>query len=139
MRLEPFLSVDGVPFTASREDIIRLHGQPRGEVRNDVGLTALDYGDVVFRFQDCGRLEEVTRQVRALDLGVMAVPFASLKAFVRQQDGEAFERAGFLISPAFGIAFVPEDSDGGVGWVTALARHAIAQWMALRPTLPGPD
>lgn len=135
MRLEPFVSVDGLPFSASRQDIILRLGQPLSEARNDVGLTALDYGDEVFRFQDCGRLEEITRQAKVLDLGVTAVPFGSLRAFVREHDGDAFERAGFLVSPAWGIAFVP----GEPYWVTALARHAIAQWLALRPTLPGPN
>lgn len=37
MHLEPFIRVNGTPFTASREDVIRAHGQPLSEIRNPVG------------------------------------------------------------------------------------------------------
>lgn len=129
MRLDPYVSVDGIPFTARRDDVIRVNGQPDSETRNAVALTELDYGDVVFRFQDCGRLEEVTRQAKVVHLNTVSVPFSSLKAFVREQDGDHFERAGFLVSPKFGLAFVPDSPY----WVTALARHAVEQWEAMRP------
>ena len=83
MRLQPFHRVDDTPFEASREDVVRARGQPRLTQRNDVGLNELDYGSVVFRFQDSGRLEEVTQQASVLTLGKVAVPFASLALFVR--------------------------------------------------------
>ncbi|WP_367065071.1 hypothetical protein [Oryzisolibacter sp. LB2S] len=127
MHLTPYAAVNGMPFTATRADVIRARGQPCSEERNEVGLTALDYGAVVFRFQDCGRLEEVTARAEVLHLGAVAVPFRSLAAFVRHCDGKAFERAGFLVSPRYGIAFVPTQPC----WVTALARHCLAQWQAL--------
>lgn len=132
MHLKPYESVDGMPFTATRDDIIRAHGQPRSEERNNVGLTALDYGAVVYRFQDGGRLEEVTARAEVLHLDRIAVPFRVLAVFVQTSDGAAFERAGFLISPRHGIAFVP----GEPCWVTALARHCLPQWRALG-ALPG--
>lgn len=128
MHLQPYMRVNGMPFTAKRSDVIRAHGHPRSEARNNVGLTALDYGDVVYRFQDSGRLEEVTARAEALHLGTVAVPFRDLAAFVRAGDGAAFERAGFLVSPLYGIAFVP----GEPSWVTALARHCVGEWEALR-------
>lgn len=135
MRLDPYVSVDGMPFSATRDDVIRLHGQPLSEGRNAVELTELDYGDVVFRFQDCGRLEEVTRQAKVLNLNAVSVPFPSLKIFICEQDPRHFERAGFLVSPKFGVAFVPDSPY----WVTALARHGVEQWEAMRPSLPAPD
>ena len=128
MHLQPYQSVDGTPFTATRDDVIRAHGQPRSESRNSVGLTALDYGDVVYRFQDSGRLEEVTARAEVLHLGTVAVPFRNLAAFVQSSDSTAFDRAGFLVSPLYGIAFVP----GEPCWVTALARHCMAEWEAIR-------
>src|SRR5262245_9720680 len=127
MRLDPFVRVDGTAFAASREDVRRARGVPAREQRNEVGLTELDYGDVVFRFQDNGRLEEVTSQAPVLDLGTLAVPFARLETFVRAQDPRAFERAGFLVSPEFGLAFDPREPC----WVTALAEHCLAQWQSL--------
>ena len=127
MHLDPFLSVDDVSFDTPRDSILRGRGRPWRTFRNDVGLNELDYGDVVYRFQDGGRLEEITRQAEVLTIGKVSVPFASLAAFVREQDPEAFERAGFLVSPRFGIAFDPAQPS----WVTALARHCLAQWRAL--------
>ena len=95
--------------------------------RNGVGLDEMDYGDVVYRFQASGRLEEITLQAQVVAIGNVVVPFDALAAFVRGQDGEAFERAGFLVSPRFGLAFDPTEPF----WVTALARHCIPEWEAL--------
>lgn len=128
MHLQPYDGVDGTLFSATREDLLRQRGRPRSQTRNEVGLTALDYGDVVFRFQDCGRLEEVTAWAEVLHLGAVAVPFRALAGFVRGRDALLFERAGFLVSPAFGMAFVPAQPY----WVTALAQHAVAQWERIR-------
>jgi hypothetical protein len=127
MRLDPYVQVDDTPFTVRSEDLLRSRGKPWRAVRNGVGLNEMDYGDVVYRFQDCGRLEEITLQAEVVMLGNVAVPFATLAAFVRAQDAEAFERAGFLVSPLFGLAFDP----GEPFWVTALARHCIPEWKAL--------
>ena len=127
MHLAPYIRVDDTSFRASRADIVALHGAPARAGRNDVGLNELDYGRVVYRFQDNGRLEEVTQQAQTVHLGAVAVPFASLAAFVRAHDATAFERAAFVISPRFGLAFDPADPC----WVTALARHCVASWRAL--------
>src|SRR5262245_16023390 len=99
MRLEPYLRVDGMTFATSREDVLRARGVPVRQGRNAVGLTELDYDDVVYRFQDSGRLEEVTSRAPLLVMGAVVVPFRSLEAFVRAQDPAAFERAGFVVSP----------------------------------------
>jgi hypothetical protein len=127
MRLHPFLQVDDMLFTASRDDVVRARGQPRWTRRNDVGLNELDYGSVVFRFQDSGRLEEVTQQASVLTLDKVAVPFASLDQFVHDQDEMSFERAGFIVSPTYGLAFDPSCPC----WVTALAAHCIDSWRVL--------
>ena len=127
MRLQPFERVDDTAFSASRDDVMRARGAPVRTGRNDVGLHELDYGSVVFRFQDNGRLEEVTQQVPVLILGNVSVPFAALADFVHAQDDASFERAGFVVSPRYGLAFDPSCPY----WVTALARHCIATWRAL--------
>jgi hypothetical protein len=118
MKLTPFVEVDGLPFSTTRE---QLSG------RNSVGLNEMDYGDCVFRFQDCGRLEEITRRAPVVHFGEVAVPFASLEPFIVEHDPAAFERGGFRVSPKYGIAFVPQSPD----WVTALASHCIETWRAL--------
>lgn len=127
MKLAPYVQVDDTPFSASSADIVRTYGRPWRSLRNEVGLNELDYGDVVYRFQDCGRLEEITLQAQVVTLGNVAVPFETLAAFIRRQDPDAFERAGFLVSPEFGLAFDPDEPF----WVTALARHCIPEWKAL--------
>jgi hypothetical protein len=127
MKLDPYVQVDGISFAVTTKQILDARGQPWRSQRNDVGLNELDYGDVVYRFQDCGRLEEVTLQAQRVRLGNVVVPFDALAAFIRGQDPEAFERAGFLVSPEFGLAFDPTEPF----WVTALARHCIPEWKAL--------
>jgi hypothetical protein len=127
MTLQPYVQVDGTPFSVSSADIERERGKPWRAGRNGVGLNELDYGEVIYRFQDCGRLEEITLQARVVKLGNIAVPFEALAGFIRGQDPEAFDRAGFLVSPAFGVAFDPAEPF----WVTALARHCIAEWEKL--------
>lgn len=127
LQLQPFVAFGDVAFSASADDLVARFGPPAQRTRNDVALTAYDYGDRVFRFQDSGRLEEITRHAPVLHLGTVAIPFAALAGFIRSQDNGAFERAGFLISPAFGLAFVPDEPD----WVTALARHCLPSWRGL--------
>lgn len=127
LKLQPFVQVDDTPFSVSPEDILRTHGKPWRSGRNGVGLHEMDYGHVVYRFQDCGRLEEVTLQAQVVAIGNVAVPFDALAGFIRGQDSRAFERAGFLVSPGFGLAFDPREPF----WVTALARHCLGEWEAL--------
>ena len=127
MKLDPYVQVDDTLFSVSSADIQRLRGKPWRSGRNGLGLDELDYGDVVYRFQDSGRLEEVTLQAEVVTLGNVAVPFETLAAFLRGQDPEAFLRAGFVVSPRFGLAFDPAEPF----WVTALARHCIPEWEAL--------
>ncbi len=131
MRLRPYLQVDDILFTATADAIRAQRGPPLRAQRNPVALNELDYGDVVYRFQDSGRLEEVTQRTPVLylleDSEVIDVPLAALAEFVRTRDAQCFERAGFLVSPRHGLAFVP----GEPGWVTALAAHCIDTWRAL--------
>jgi hypothetical protein len=106
---------------------LRARGEPSRTGRNAIGLHELDYDTVVFRFQDNGRLEEVTMQAPVVVFGTIVVPFGTLAPFVREHDSSVFERAGFLVSPTFGLAFDPQCPF----WVTALAAHCLAAWRAL--------
>jgi hypothetical protein len=127
MNLEPFVSVDGTSFTSTQSEIVAKRGQPNKRLRNSVELNEFDYGDVVFRFQDSGRLEEITRLAPVLFIGTRAILFPSLAAFVRGNDPSAFERGGFIVSPRFGLAFDPQCPS----WVTALAKHCLETWRAM--------
>lgn len=127
LHLTPYAAFDGIPFTISVEELLAFLGLPDRHRRNEAALNEYDYGHSVFRFQDNGRLEEITKRATVLRMGSLIVPFAVLEGFVQRQDKSAFERAGFLVSPLYGIAFVPGEPD----WVTALARHCIPTWRAL--------
>ena len=128
MRIEPYSRVDDTAFSATPQDVEALRGPPTRRLRNAVALNEWDYGDVVFRFQDCGRLEEVTRLAPVVFVGGEAVLFPALAAFVRRTDPEVFERAGFLVSSSrHGLAFDPRCPS----WVTALAAHCLDAWRAL--------
>jgi hypothetical protein len=127
MKLNPYVSVDDTPFSATQHDVIAARGEPEKRLRNSVGLNELDYGDVVFRFQDSGRLEEVTKLAPVVIIDGEVVLFLSLAEFMRNNDSSAFERGGFIVSPRFGLAFDPQCPS----WVTALARHCIDTWRAL--------
>ncbi len=132
MKLVPYQSVDGLPFTVTLDEVLARRGPPRRRQCNAVGLDELDYGDTVLRFQrSSGRLEEVTRRAPVLYLrladAVVDLPFAALAGHVRAQDAAAFDCAGFLVSPRFGLAFVPAQPD----WVTALAAHCIDTWRVM--------
>lgn len=127
MKLTPYTCVDGIAFSTTRDQLLARLGPPLRSVRNAVALNELDYVHTVYRFQDSGRLEEVTRRAPVLHFGSVAVPFPALEGFIRSQDPQAFERAGFLVSPRYGLAFVPREPD----WVTALAAHCIPTWQAL--------
>jgi len=127
LHLEPFTAFGDLPFSLTVEELVARLGPPNRCSRNNVALNEYDYGHGVLRFQDSGRLEEITLRAPVLQLDTVAIPFAALAGFVLAQDAETFERAGFLVSPAYGIAFVPGEPD----WVTALARHCIPTWRAL--------
>jgi hypothetical protein len=129
MKLVPFARVNDVAFTDTVAEVRMRHGAAAREADNAVGMRELDYGSAVFRFQlSTGRLEEVTLRAPVLHLpdGV-AVPFASLAAFLQEHDPGTFRAGGFIVSPAFGLAFDPADSN----WVTALAAHALPEWRKL--------
>lgn len=131
MQLDPYVAVDGLPFSTGPAALAARLGPPRRRTRNSVGLEEHDHGDAVYRFQDSGRLEEVTQRVAVLHLqlhpGALAVPWRHLRDFVVAQDPGRFERAGYLVSPRFGFAFVPDEPP----WLTALARHCIPAWRSL--------
>ena len=128
MKIHPYLEIDDLAFSISPKELVAQKGMPLRTSRNSVALTEMDYGDAVFRFQDCGRLEEVTKRAPVVQFPQAAVPFRFLQGFVRSQDPANFERAGFLVSPRFGLAFAPASPD----WVTALAQHCIETWRSLR-------
>ena len=128
MKLVPFVRIDDVAFSLTPAQLRVRRGPPHRSDRNGVGLDEMDYGDVVFRFQASGRLEEVTKRASLIELPQASVPLPFLEGFLLDQDPASFERVGFVVSPRFGLAYAPDSP----GWITALAEHCIDTWRALR-------
>jgi hypothetical protein len=95
MRLDPYLSFAGYAFSLRQDDLLKQRGRPMKAGRNEVGLNEMDYGDVVLRFQDGGRLEEITAATPVLHLGTVAIPFDNLRPFVLAHDAQVFWRPVF--------------------------------------------
>ena len=127
MKIEPFTRVDETSFSATPQQIEAAWGPPAKRLVNEVALDEFDYGHVVFRFQASGRLEEITKLAPVVFVDGQAILFPSLAGFIRTHDPSAFERAGFIISPRYGLAFDPQ----GPSWVTAIAEHCLDSWRAL--------
>lgn len=128
MELQPFVSVDETLFSMTLPAALAARGEPMSRrFLPDVQLEELDYGEVVFRFQASGRLEEITKLSPVVIIRAQAIVFPSLAEFVRENDPRCFERAGFVISPRYGIAFDPQCPS----WVTALAEHCLEAWRAI--------
>jgi hypothetical protein len=128
MELQPFVRVDETPFSITLSATLAARGEPlTRRFLPDVQLEELDYGEVVFRFQASGRLEEITKLSPVVIIRAQAIVFPLLGDYVRENDPRCFERAGFLISPRFGIAFDPQCPS----WVTALAGHCLDAWRAI--------
>lgn len=128
MELRPFVGVDDTSFSTTLPAMLAARGEPLSRsFLPDVQLEELDYGEVVFRFQTSGRLEEITKLSPVVIIRAQAILFPSLAEFVRENDPDCFERAGFLISPRYGIAFDPQCPS----WVTALASHCLDAWRAI--------
>lgn len=128
MKVVPFESVGEVKFSDSRKDIIAALGKPDQEVGNCIGLHELKYQNIIYRFDKAGALEEITVHAPVLDLGAVSVPFSVLSAYIHQQDHSAFTKAGFLVSPQFGLAFDPDCPP----WVTVITKHSIDLWRAVQ-------
>lgn len=127
MRIEPFTKLGDVSLGANRDELCALIGTPLSTGKNRVGLEEFDYGDRVFRFESNGLLSEITIEAKQITLGRVSVPFNHLADYIAANDSHSFERYGFVVSPAYGIAFDPEHRH----WVTVLTKRGLGNWTKL--------
>lgn len=127
MRIEPFSKLDHVSLDANRDELSRLLGAPLRNNVNQVGLEEYDYGNRVFRFEPNGFLSEVTIEAEQVEFGQVSVPFAVLSQFISSNDPLSFKKYGFIVSPAYGVAFDPEHHS----CVTVLTRGGLDAWTKL--------
>lgn len=127
MRIEPFSKLDDVPLDATRDELSRLLGAPSSTNVNRIGLEEFDYRDRIFRFAPSGFLSEVTIEAERVEFDQVSVPFTALPGFITSNDPHSFEKYGFIVSPAYGVAFDPEHHP----WVTVLTRGGLDGWTKL--------
>jgi hypothetical protein len=129
MHLVPFEQLDDLPFSLTAEAVRARLGTPRRAGRNNVELDEMDYGGVVFRFQDNGRLEEISCARRCC----IWAPWRCRSPTCPRLSGPRMRLVrtrGLSGQPALR----PGLRAGQRGaWITALARHCLPQWEALRP------
>lgn len=127
MRIESFSRFDDVSLNATRDELSRLLGAPFSTKVNRIGLEELDYRNRIFRFKPSGFLSEVTIEAEQIEFDQVSVPFTALSGFISSNDPHSFEKYGFIVSPAYGVAFDPEHYP----WVTVLTREGLGGWTKL--------
>lgn len=130
MKVSPFTQVGSITFGIDPGTLAGLIGQPRSERVNRDGRIELDYGAAVYRFDASSTLVEITADAPTLELDGHLVPFANLPSYLQEHDESAFTRAGFSVSPRFGIAFDPHFPS----WVTAFPEKSLDIWRAIGGT-----
>lgn len=127
MKIEPFSKLGHVSLEISRDELELRFGVPTAKRTNRVGLEELDYGDSVYRFESCGLLSEVTIKAVHVGFSKIGVPFANLAEFIALNDPDSVEKHGFMLSPAYGVVFDPEQRP----WVTVLTERGFEAWAKL--------
>jgi hypothetical protein len=112
-------SVGDVSFGASRS-VLSGTGRPLRESVNRLGELVLDFGEIVYRFDE-DRFVEATFPLPALlELNGQRVEGGSLLTFLRLHDPNFREVRGFAVAPSFGLA-IDLDGDDPRQWTTAFS------------------
>lgn len=124
MKLEPYTNIAGISLDIGEPDLINISGNLSRIQVNSIGLTEMDYGSRIYRFDQSGVLNELTIECIAIEHQGLTIPFAHLKSYIATKDNDAFDKFGFCVSPLLGLAFDPEQSP----WLTVLTKQGISAW-----------
>jgi hypothetical protein len=127
MRIEPYESLGVAKFGESQSAVIAKLGKPDKETINRLKQIELSYPNAVYRFKDHGGLVESSIHYSAVQLNCVSVLFPALVGYLRENDKDTFEKAGFTVSPKFGIAIDPEYPS----WITIFAKGQLALWKTI--------
>ena len=119
MIIHPHKSVGDFPFGAPRATLLKT-GTPLRERLNRIGELELDYGKIVYRFEQDRFVEATFPLPAVLEVDDQRVEGCSLIAFLKKNDPCFREAQGFAIAPSFGLA-VDLDEDDPNRWTTAFA------------------
>lgn len=123
MKLIPNVSINGILYGASRDDVMVLLGNPIKEIVTKRNEIELQYPNSRYRF-DTDRLVEVTVNTEAIEIEERTVRFKDLEEFLKGADPEVFDRAGFIVSPRYALSF---DSDFPC-WITVYPNERTELW-----------
>jgi hypothetical protein len=126
MRITPLTKVNDIAFGSSQEMLISIVGEPNQIRTNSLGLVELCFQSATYRFGSCG-LEEATLNAPVIEIENISVAFGILSSFLREHDPNCFEKLGFFVSPAYGVAYDPDCPF----WVTAFPQSAVALWQSI--------
>ena len=137
MNVRPYQSAAGVAFGSSEAEAVSLLGPPLARKVDSQKKVELEYRDAVFRFSpEEGSLIEATLSSEYFEIEGCSLPrkepaevaFVELGYVVAKLDPASFSSVGFVVSPAFGLAFDPHHASH----LTVFARSELAFWTALR-------
>lgn len=118
MRIEPYKSVGELDFGASEARALASLGKPQSQRKNKRNESELVYENVIYRFDDGRGLLECSGYWATIELNKTTIPVLHLASFLKQNDSEATEQVGFVVSKRFGIAVDTEHE----GWVTVFEK-----------------
>lgn len=116
-----------VQFGEANSSIVAKLGEPRRQSIAKNGWLEFHYPMMVCRFGSAGTLVEVTVDAADLELGSELVRFTALDQHLKRRDPETFERVGFVVSPALGVAFDPACAS----FVTLFPAEQVPSWRAI--------
>ncbi len=137
MKLVPYQSAEGVAFGSSEAEVVAAMGTPRSRVVDPLGQLELRYDIATFRFSpDDQCLVEATLSSEYFEIRGCVLPpngrgevaFVELGYVIAKLDSASFSSVGFIVSPAFGLAFDPHHAPH----LTVFARTQLERWTNIR-------
>lgn len=126
MLFVPLNAVNNIHFGATSSEVEALLGEPVRRSTDRMGRVELHFGSAIYRFSG-ESLEEVTIEAPVVSIATVAIPFHHLADYLRENDPACFERVGFIISPAYGLAHDPQFAC----WVTAFPTSLVELWRSV--------
>ena len=117
MIIIPYKSIGALNFWVSENEAISLLGEPYRRTVYRRNEDELSYESAVYRFDRSIGLVECSATWSDVVLYGVNVPMSLLPSFIRENDPNAKETVGFLISPAYGISIDLEHS----GWISVFS------------------
>lgn len=117
MKIVPYKSIGALNFGMDLNDALSLLGESHRRRVNRRNETELEFETFIYRFAADVGLVECSGAWTDIVLNDITLPIGWLEGFIRENDPNAKESVGFLISPAFGISIDLEHS----GYISVFA------------------